>query len=135
MIQREILFATPAQGRGDMRKGKRNGAILAPFLFLKAVVMPALSRHRAIVAAFLFAPLFLHAQTYFQQRVDYTIDVQLNDNTNDLQAMEQFVYTINSPQALDTIWMHLWPNAYKDRTTALCHQLDLGGRFGLHLAE
>src|SRR6476620_11519171 len=90
---------------------------------------------RSIILAGSMGPLVLSAQPYFQQRVDYTIDVRLDDNTNDLFATESFVYTNNAPQALDTIWMHLWPNAYKDRSTALCHQLDQGGRFSLHFAE
>jgi len=76
-----------------------------------------------------------HAQDYFQQRVDYIIDVRLDDRTNDLFATETFTYTNNAPRALDTLWMHLWPNAYKDRGTALCEQLDQGGRFALHFAK
>ena len=65
------------------------------------------------------APVALHAQDYFQQQVDYTISVRLDDARHELHAQERFVYRNNSPAALDTIWMHLWPNAYKQRGTAL----------------
>ena len=34
----------------------------------------------------------------------------------------------------DTLWIHLWPNAYRDRETALCEQLDRMGELDLHFA-
>lgn len=63
------------------------------------------------------------AQNYFQQKVDYKIDVTLNDKNNTLSAYEEFVYTNNSSQTLDFIYIHLWPNAYKNNKTALANQL------------
>ncbi len=88
-----------------------------------------------LITAFALSPFTLLAQSYFQQRVDYTIDVRLDDVRNELLANESFVYTNNSPQALDTIRIHLWPNAYKGRNTALCHQLDAQNNFVLHFAD
>lgn len=76
----------------------------------------------------------LAAQPYFQQRVDYTIAVTLDDVGHALSATETFVYTNNAPHALDTLWVHLWPNAYRDRNTALCRQLDAQNDFSLHFA-
>ncbi len=89
-------------------------------------------------AAFLVlaaAPAALHAQDYFQQQVDYTISVRLDDERHELHAQEEFVYRNNAPVALDTLWLHLWPNAYKDRGTALCKQLDRTGDLSLHFAK
>ncbi|MBK8499583.1 MAG: M1 family metallopeptidase [Flavobacteriales bacterium] len=80
-------------------------------------------------------PSALAAQDYFQQQVDYTISVRLDDERHLLHAQESFVYANNSPQALDTLWMHLWPNAYRDRETALCEQLDRMDDLSLHFAE
>ncbi|HQV50776.1 MAG: M1 family metallopeptidase [Flavobacteriales bacterium] len=74
------------------------------------------------------------AQTYWQQEVNYTIDVRLDDVAHVLHANETFVYHNNSPDALDTVWMHLWPNAYRDKHTALCDQLDRMGKLKLHFA-
>ncbi len=74
------------------------------------------------------------AQTHWQQVVNYTIDVRLDDVADVLHAEETFVYHNNSPVALDTIWMHLWPNAYRDKRTALCEQLDRTGELDLHFA-
>lgn len=81
------------------------------------------------------APVALHAQDYFQQQVDYTISVRLDDARHELHAQERFVYRNNSPAALDTIWMHLWPNAYKERGTALDDQLCRTGDLSLHFAK
>lgn len=75
------------------------------------------------------------AQSYFQQRVDYRIEVRLDDRTHQLSAFEEFDYTNNSSIRLDTLWIHLWPNAHRDRNTALCRQLDAHNDFELHFAK
>ena len=88
------------------------------------------------VLAFAFlSPLSGIAQDYFQQQVDYTIIVRLDDATHTLHAQEDFTYTNNSSVPLDTIWIHLWPNAYKDRGSALCKQLTRDGDLDLHFAK
>ncbi len=63
------------------------------------------------------------AQTYFQQEVNYTINVSLDDVNHELKADERMEYINNSPSTLHFIYMHLWPNAYKNNTTALAKQL------------
>ena len=64
---------------------------------------------------------------YWQQHIDYTIDVTLNDKQKTLDAFEKMVYTNNSPDTLNFIWFHLWPNAYKnDKTAFTDQQLELG---------
>lgn len=75
------------------------------------------------------------AQPYFQQEVDYVIDVRLDDQAHVLRASETFIYHNNSPSTLDTLWIHLWPNAYRDRNTALCKQKDSQNDFDLHFAK
>ena len=55
---------------------------------------------------------------YFQQEVNYSIDVKLDDHRHLLRGHEELTYTNNSPQALGFIWFHLWPNAYRDNRTA-----------------
>ena len=76
----------------------------------------------------------ISAQDYFQQEVNYIIDVELNDKNHTLIAEEIIEYTNNSPDDLDILWFHIWPNAYKDNTTALSkHQLD-GGSTSLYNA-
>src|SRR6185369_17156186 len=60
---------------------------------------------------------------YWQQQVNYNIDVSLNDKNNSLKGFEKLDYTNNSPDKLDFIWFHLWPNAYKNDQTAFAKQL------------
>lgn len=79
-------------------------------------------------------PCALTAQDYFQQQVDYTINVRLDDEQHMLHAQESFTYTNNSTTTLDTLWIHLWPNAYRDQETALCEQMDRMGDLSLHFA-
>lgn len=67
-------------------------------------------------------------QTYWQQRNDFKISVTLNDGDNSITGFEQIDYYNNSPDTLNFIWIHLWPNAYKNDRTAFSDQLLLNGR-------
>ncbi|HWJ27569.1 MAG TPA: hypothetical protein VNS32_13575, partial [Flavisolibacter sp.] len=60
---------------------------------------------------------------YWQQQVDYVIDVHLNDQEKTLDAFEKISYINHSPDTLTYIWFHLWPNAYKNDRTAFSEQL------------
>ena len=62
------------------------------------------------------------SQDYWQQEVNYNIQVTLDDKHHTLSAFEEFEYINNSPNALDTIYIHIWPNAYKNGETALAQQ-------------
>ncbi|MBK9335983.1 MAG: M1 family metallopeptidase [Lewinellaceae bacterium] len=71
----------------------------------------------------LLLPAALAAQTpYFQQEVHYTIRAALNDRDHTLDAFIRMEYVNHAPDSLPEIWMHLWPNAYKNRNTAFCRQ-------------
>lgn len=64
---------------------------------------------------------------YWQQQVNYKIDVTLNDKDNTLDGFVKMDYYNNSPDTLYFIWLHLWPNAYKnDRTAFTDQQLENG---------
>ncbi len=65
----------------------------------------------------------VHGQKYFQQEVNYTIHVTLDDSLHELNADETIQYTNNSPDVLNELYFHLWPNAYKDNNTAFAKQL------------
>ncbi|MDU0371938.1 M1 family metallopeptidase [Hymenobacter endophyticus] len=58
----------------------------------------------------------------WQQQVNYSIDVALDDRQHVLTGREELEYTNNSPQPLAFIWFHLWPNAYRDNSTAFARQ-------------
>ncbi|MGL4596009.1 MAG: M1 family metallopeptidase, partial [Bacteroidia bacterium] len=91
---------------------------------------------KSLILAFSLASAALFAQKpYFQQDVAYTINVSLDDEKHELNADEKLVYKNNSPDVLPFIWMHVWPNAYKNQETALCKQLTENGESGLHFAS
>ncbi len=79
--------------------------------------------HRLYGAFFLLGFFPCIAQNYFQQEVNYKIEVQLDDVRNELNAAETIEYTNNSTTVLTYIYFHLWPNAYKNTGTALANQL------------
>jgi len=59
---------------------------------------------------------------YFQQTVDHVIDVQLEDERHELHGEITTLYVNNSPDTLDFLWIHLWPNAYESGESALAKQ-------------
>lgn len=65
---------------------------------------------------------------YWQQQVNYTIDVSLNDKDHSLDGFEKIEYINHSPDTLHYIWFHLWPNAYKNDRTAFSDQFLENGK-------
>lgn len=63
------------------------------------------------------------SQVYFQQEVNYTIAVTLNDSLHELDAYEEVAYINHSPDTLRFLYFHLWPNAYSGNHTPLARQI------------
>ncbi len=63
------------------------------------------------------------SQDYFQQEVNHTIRVTLNDVRHELNAHESIEYINNSPDTLSFLYFHLWPNAYSNNKTGLARQI------------
>jgi len=61
--------------------------------------------------------------SYFQQEVNYRIQVELDDKLHLLQGQLELDYTNNAPSELNEILFHLWPNAYANVSTPLAAQL------------
>lgn len=51
-------------------------------------------------------------QNYWQQRADYTIQVELDDKTQKLTGSETITYYNNSPDALSFLWLQLDQNIF-----------------------
>ncbi|HAE29603.1 MAG TPA: hypothetical protein DCF89_00705 [Flavobacteriales bacterium] len=82
-----------------------------------------------------FFTVTLHGQSYFQQRVNHKIQVRLDDKRHVLSGYEEIEYHNNSPIALDTIYFHLWPNAYNSTFSALGRQNVENNDLSLHFSD
>ncbi|WP_018982233.1 M1 family metallopeptidase [Salinimonas chungwhensis] len=51
---------------------------------------------------------------YWQQQVDYKIDVRLNESERRIEASEKISYKNNSPDTLTYLWIQLDQNKYRD---------------------
>jgi len=90
---------------------------------------------------FLFFILLCHftlvngQSSYWQQQVNFNIDVTLNDKNHTLNGFVKMDYYNNSPDTLYFIWFHVWPNAYKNDRTALSDQLLENGRTDFYFSD
>ncbi|HMR91223.1 MAG TPA: M1 family peptidase, partial [Chitinophagaceae bacterium] len=94
-------------------------------------------RKISLLTACLLSTILLAAQPagYWQQQVDYTIDVSLNDKEHTLDGFAKIIYTNHSPDTLRFIWFHIWPNAYKNDRTAFSDQLLENGDTRFYFSE
>lgn len=74
-------------------------------------------------------------QSSWQQSVDYTIDVSLDDVQHMLDGNIEIVYYNNSPDELNYIYMHLWPNGYKNNQTAFAKQMQENGELDFYYSQ
>ena len=51
--------------------------------------------------------------SYWQQHIDYTMDIDMNVNNYQYQGKQKVVYTNNSPDDLDKVFYHLYFNAFQ----------------------
>ena len=58
-------------------------------------------------------------QDYYQQKVDYVINVELDDKNKRLYGQVQITYTNNSPDELEYLWLQLDQNIRKKDAPAL----------------
>jgi hypothetical protein len=95
--------------------------------------------HFIVLALFIQLPLLTSGAErpadYFQQEVKYDIQVTLDDSTHFLHAYMELEYTNNSPDTLDYLWFHIWPNAYKNDSTAFARQEFRRGLTKFHFSE
>lgn len=87
------------------------------------------------VACCLCSWLAVAQSRYWQQELDYQIDVTLNDTARTLDGFLILDYKNQSPDTLRFIWFHLWPNAYKNDRTAFSDQLLKQGRTDFYFSK
>ncbi len=105
-------------------------------LFLKRISeLKKMSSIRNLIYFVIFIASLTAQKKYFQQHVSYEIDVKLNDQEHTLSAFEKVEYTNNSSDTLEYIWFHIWPNAYKNDSTAFAKQLLRLGSTRFHYSK
>ncbi len=72
--------------------------------------------YKKIVLTFFFAAASLVAQnntSYWQQHVDYKMNVDMDVKTFQYEGTQELVYTNNSPDTLNQVFYHLYFNAFQ----------------------
>src|SRR5690554_3595292 len=52
-------------------------------------------------------------ECYWQQRVEYTMDIDFNVNNSQYTGNQKLTYFNNSPDMLTDVYFHLYPNAFQ----------------------
>ena len=94
--------------------------------------------HRLLLilgCCFLFQSSLIAQSAYWQQEVNYTIDVSLDDREHALNGMMKLQYVNHSPDTLWFIWFHIWPNAFKNDRTAFSDQLLENGKTSFYFSN
>jgi hypothetical protein len=92
-----------------------------------------------VLTAFALIPARTEAQSsdiagleeYWQQQVDYEIHVTLDTESHTLAGTQTISYKNNSPDTLKVFHLHLYPNAYRERTSPLIRDYMQGTMFFL----
>lgn len=92
-------------------------------------------RFRILVALLLGANALHGQSSYFQQEVNYNIQVRLDESNKLLRGFEKMEYINRSPDTLRYLFIHLWPNAYKNDKTAFNRQQVENGKLDFYLSE
>ncbi len=70
-------------------------------------------------------------EEYWQQKVDYVIKARLDTENKLLTGSEKITYLNNSPDTLKEFHIHLYPNAYREKTSRLIEDYMPGTTFFL----
>ncbi len=66
-----------------------------------------------LISFFLSLPILAQNTSYWQQHVDYTMNIDMNVENYQYDGTQQLVYTNNSPDTLDVVFYHLFYNAFQ----------------------
>ena len=66
--------------------------------------------------------------SYWQQKVDYEMEITLLDSVRQITGKTMIKYTNNSPDSLDRIYMHLYPNAFQKGSVKYREYIGHAGR-------
>ena len=81
----------------------------------------------SIIIGLVFFSQPLSAQNgYWQQKVKYTMDIDMDVNANRFTGKQKLVYTNNSPDKLDKLFYHLYFNAFQPGSGMDARSRELG---------
>jgi hypothetical protein len=89
-----------------------------------------------VLTLLLFAASFQSHAQYWQQAVDYTMEVSLDTETANYSGTQSLVYTNKSPETLHKVFYHLYFNAFQpgsEMAIRLKNSPDRNGRFKVDL--
>ena len=90
---------------------------------------------RTLFLFFLFVNVFANSQ-YWQQEIDYKIEIDFDNTKNQYRGVQKIKYTNNSPETLKKVFFHLYFNAFKPGSEMALRQdnsADKNTRFKLDL--
>ncbi|XZF16051.1 M1 family metallopeptidase [Chitinophagaceae bacterium MMS25-I14] len=90
---------------------------------------------RTLLTLLMAGSLTAHARDYWQQEVNTRITVRLDDKMHMLHGYEEFTYINHSPDTLRYLYIHLWPNAYKNDRTSFSEQQVLNRSSAFYYAK
>ncbi len=100
-----------SEGEAPMTEEKR---------LMKAAAMAAMAAFCLVLwAAGAMPQVYAPGEEYWQQKVDYDIEVELDPALHMLTGAETILYRNNSPDTLDRFYLHLYPNAYREKSSQL----------------
>ncbi|MCD6587199.1 MAG: M1 family metallopeptidase [Candidatus Fermentibacteraceae bacterium] len=70
-----------------------------------------------------------------ESTADYNIEVSLDPDSTRIQGTMEMVFTSGVDFPVDTLWLHLYPNAYRDCTTAFAQDLESQGSFSFRRSD
>ncbi len=74
-------------------------------------------RKSLCIFLFLIAANLLAGEDYWQQTVNYQMDITLLPAQHAIFGEQIITYVNHSPEILDKVYIHLYPNAYKDNNS------------------
>lgn len=77
----------------------------------------------------------LPAADYWQQDLAYRIKVTLDADAHTLTGVEQLTYTNHSPDSLSFLWLHTYPNAYRDDNSVYAREKRAAGSTRFHFSK
>lgn len=92
---------------------------------------------RTLILALFICPLFAlgqSASSYWQQKVQYSIDARLDTASHQIHGHLELNYQNNSPDTLHFIWFHLWPKAYSSQKSEFARRKAESGSTDFHFA-